>query len=251
MGLNSFGAGIYIKADNGDIIVDILNTTIADNEAGAGSGGIGIYIDNEASNNVNLTLKNCIVSNGTSDNFGQNGDAIIDRTYTLCRDASLPDGGVNGNIDNANPMIETFMNHGGLTPTCSIAEPSPAVNAGIDEGAPETDQRGFPRYEVTDMGSFELQLNTGLLEKAELSVIELYPNPTSGVVNVITDHIYSDIKFELFDFSGKEMKGNFIEIKRGQMQIDLSDKPDGIYFLKITSSDGKLFETVKIVVADR
>jgi hypothetical protein len=248
MGLNSFGAGIYIKADDGDINIDIVNTTIADNEAGAGSAGIGIYVENETSNNVNLTLKNCIVSNGTSNNFGQNGDVFTDRTNTLCRDASLPDGGVNGNIDNANPLIETFMNHGGLTPTCSIAEASPAVNAGTDVGAPETDQRGYPRNGITDMGSFEFQLNTGISKKTELSISEIYPNPTSGIANLIVADTYSDIEIELFDYFGKKVKVGFIRTLPGKIEIDLSDHPNGIYFLKIISSDGKSFETLKIIV---
>jgi len=251
LGLNSFGAGVFIKADDGDISVDIVNTTIADNEAGDGSFGHGIYIDNETLNNVSLTLLNCIISNGNSENYGQNGSGIIsiERTNTLSSDASLQDGGINGNINNSNPMIETFMDHGGLTPTCSIGETSPAVNIGNDEGAPDTDQRGFPREGITDMGSFEFQLNTAISEKRDISIVDLYPNPASGIVNIIFYTHYSNIEYEMYDCSGNNLKVNFVEITPRHIQIDLSDMPNGIYFLKMVSQDSKLSESVKIVVA--
>jgi hypothetical protein len=98
------------------------------------------------------------------------------------------------------------------------------------------------------MGSFEFQLNTGISKKTELSISEIYPNPTSGIVNLIVANNYSDIKFELYNYSGKKMKVGFIETIPGKIQIDLSDQPNGIYFLKIISADGKLADSLKIVV---
>ncbi|MCK5774682.1 MAG: right-handed parallel beta-helix repeat-containing protein, partial [Bacteroidales bacterium] len=184
MGLNSFGGGMHIMASDGDIEVEIINSTIADNEVGAGGLGNGIFIDNSTQFIVDVEIKNSIIANDVENNFGQNstGPINLQRSYTLCRDATFPMGELDGNINSTNPQIESFMNHGGDTPTCSIAQTSPVINAGTASGAPESDQRGMPRSGDVDMGSYEYQLNTGILPQTKMLELKVYPNPANQFV---------------------------------------------------------------------
>ena len=233
LGENSFGGGICVIADDGDINLDILNTTIADNEAGIGSHGKGIFIDNQTTNSVNLTLKNCIVSNSNSGNFAQNGSGTItvNRTHTICKDESLPDGGTNGNLDNTDPLIVTFLDHGGLTPTSAIAETSPAINTGTDDGAPLTDQRGFARDGITDIGSYEYQSTVNININNKPNIV-IYPNPARNYICIKLDNeIISSVN--ITDISGKTIHTT----NSNENIINISNLAAGAYFLKIKTKN--------------
>jgi len=74
--------------------------------------------------------------------------------------------------------------------------------------------------------------------------LEVYPNPTKGIftVDVISDQINTaDLK--VVDALGKvifEQKG--LNVQENQSSIDLSDNPQGIYFVVVSSED---YRTVK------
>lgn len=243
LGLNSFGSGIYIKASEGNVNLDIINTTIADNEAGSGSSGLGIFIENETTNTVSLSLKNCILSNGSFSNFGQSGGGNIqvNRSYSLCQDASLPNGNTNGNIDNSDPLIENFMNHGGLTPTCSIEQTSPAINSGTDIDAPDYDQRGMPRSQLTDMGSFEYQINTGIIKKPQNNTIYISPNPTHGFLKVsYLGNEYQLLQVCIYNSLGEKLLQCSKQSYYNQIHLDVSKLEKGIYFVELLSGEKRL-----------
>ncbi|WP_347921767.1 T9SS type A sorting domain-containing protein [Pontimicrobium sp. SW4] len=61
--------------------------------------------------------------------------------------------------------------------------------------------------------------------KIDLAFISVYPNPTKGVVNVDTSKTIS--KLELYDVLGK-----LVVTKTNSYRIDLTQLPNGIYFLK-------------------
>lgn len=232
MGHNSYGAGICIKGDEahaGTIKLNILNVTIADNEAGDGSFGKGIYVENNTSNPVNIAIKNCIISNSATGNYEEEGGNInILRTHSLCRDASLVGGGISGNINNADPEIETFENHGGSTPTASLLSTSPAINSGTDDGAPTTDQRGFARVGITDMGAFEFQEIVNV-SKLNNNIFQIYPNPAKNMLNINLQRIPNSIK--IIDTSGKCNKVYYnLNTKNS---LDISNLKSGIYFVEI------------------
>ena len=68
----------------------------------------------------------------------------------------------------------------------------------------------------------------------EKNIPKFYPNPTSGTIN-IQSVIESNYNLELLDINGKKLeywmnlKGNFL--------LELNDRPNGIYYLKYTSSE--------------
>jgi Leucine-rich repeat (LRR) protein len=86
---------------------------------------------------------------------------------------------------------------------------------------------------VTDMAStlFQSLQTPGYIRDASVVV---YPNPSSGMVNVKSAS--SVTKVELFDTHGR-----LLQMKIGGMadgSLDMSSRAKGIYFLRITTSDG-------------
>lgn len=64
--------------------------------------------------------------------------------------------------------------------------------------------------------------------------ISIYPNPTSSIININSNNIIKSI--QLYDVQGRLLQTKLInEIVSS---IDISDKSNGIYFLKITSDKG-------------
>jgi hypothetical protein len=75
------------------------------------------------------------------------------------------------------------------------------------------------------------------VDKAIIDNIEIYPNPTKGVVKIKTlnsTNIIFNIK--VFDYTGRAvLSNNLLEINKAELQgINLSFLPKGIYYLKIT-----------------
>ena len=60
---------------------------------------------------------------------------------------------------------------------------------------------------------------------SRFSGIVVYPNPVEDVINIVSN---LDIRVNLYDMSGKILKQNITE-----KQIDLSNLPQGVYFLNI------------------
>lgn len=90
-------------------------------------------------------------------------------------------------------------------------------------------------------------LPTFLINEAETvyyDKVRLYPNPTSGIVNIITLDGVSQVKtISIYDVTGKLLKNymNFTENR-----LDLFGFNDGMYFLKIRTSLG--LTTHKIII---
>jgi hypothetical protein len=158
-GGDTFGGGIF---NNGAMLV--LNCTIATNTAAGGTNGMpgtgfpgGEPGDRGASRGANvangsagvLELKNSIVAYGPA---GKNGyGSITDLGNNLASDGSLELGPYSH--ENTDPKLGPLTDMDGTNQFMLPLAGSPAINAGDDEWAPETDQRGFPRLEPDDPAS--------------------------------------------------------------------------------------------------
>ncbi|MEN8198081.1 MAG: choice-of-anchor Q domain-containing protein [Pseudomonadota bacterium] len=182
IGAITYGGGIAVLAESGDADLSVNNSTISGNfvrngggisawvSAGhtfnlslshctiagnaieSGGAGSGLYTFVDTSGTFQLDVANCIIANGAmGGNFQADGSGTvtINRAFTLLQDSTLPDGGINGNIDNADPLLGALKDYGGFTRTQAPFAASPAVDAGDPAFIvpPNFDQRGsgFPR----------------------------------------------------------------------------------------------------------
>jgi uncharacterized protein involved in type VI secretion and phage assembly len=82
-------------------------------------------------------------------------------------------------------------------------------------------------------------------ELLEASGIQLYPNPTQGILAVVTTvETDANAVLEVKDLTGRQVvsRNVMLETGRNQFQLDLTAEPAGIYFVRL------LDETVKVVL---
>jgi len=72
----------------------------------------------------------------------------------------------------------------------------------------------------------------------------IYPNPTTGILHLETENWPQNSKAEVFNYDGRLVFQTLI--LNSSSVIDLSDKPDGVYILNISSDNKK--ETAKIII---
>ncbi|VAW37237.1 hypothetical protein MNBD_CHLOROFLEXI01-4817 [hydrothermal vent metagenome] len=130
--------------------VTIINSTFANNTAGFVGGAI-------APANANLiTIRNSIIANNSGANpwgIQQNcTNGLIDGGNNL--EFAVWTSGCSVGIT-ADPLLGTLGDYGGNTQTVPLLDGSLAINAGNAATCTPTDQRGFARNGVCDMGAFE------------------------------------------------------------------------------------------------
>ncbi|HMV86365.1 MAG TPA: putative Ig domain-containing protein [Blastocatellia bacterium] len=179
-----WGGGIYDSGDSSTII----NTTLSGNQAGGEGAGIWsrsvsrlitncTITDNHSSQdsfggggifgNVNppLQLKNTIIAGNTASRNPDLKDFVTSLGNNLIGDgtgATGPMNGINGDqVGTAaaplDPKLGPLANNGGTTQTHRLLPGSSAINAGMSNGAPTTDQRGVarPQNSAVDIGAVE------------------------------------------------------------------------------------------------
>ncbi|MDQ6764909.1 MAG: dockerin type I domain-containing protein, partial [Verrucomicrobiota bacterium] len=164
------GGGITSKFQNGAPSSVLRNCTVTGNYATStlttsGEGGGGIYAEGGAQQ---FHLANTIVAVNSSSsnpqtnpdvrgNFTSDGDNFIG----IIGFAAGLTNGVNGDqvgtsAQPRNPLLDSALrNNGGPTDTVALLNGSTAINAGNNNLAPVTDQRGYFRAGVSDIGAFE------------------------------------------------------------------------------------------------
>ncbi len=141
--------------------VSIVNTTIANNYAGAFAAGISVDSSNQ------LRLTNVILANNTGGNawvaWNIQNPAAQDGGGNMQWPASRPNGGAETKATPstvfANPLLAPAdANNGGQVPTIALGSASPARDTGVATGeVPATDARGAARLGAPDRGSYEIQ----------------------------------------------------------------------------------------------
>lgn len=169
--LKDAGGALFLNSRSTPI--NITNSTIAYNKAGRANGAL--WFDGRH----NVTLKNSIVA------FNTAGDRRQDQAGYQPKDGG-------GNLEFAtsakalrlfdsalvaDPMLNALSKSGKGLLVHSLRPGSPAINAGVNQGAPKTDQRGTQRDSKTDIGAFELtQSGQGTVLKPVVTDI-LAPSP--------------------------------------------------------------------------
>jgi hypothetical protein len=187
-----WGGGVY----NSNGVFTAVNVTIASNAAVAGTNfftNSGISKGaNIAITNGTLAFRNSLLAYpGTNDNAW---GTITDGGFNMSSDGSANfNSGTSFNF--TDPLLGPLADNGGPTVTMALSLNSPAVDFGTSVGAPQTDQRGFPRPAGVgfDMGAYEL--SASLIQRPTLTIgrvgnsIWLSFQAQSGVTYVLQSSI--------------------------------------------------------------
>lgn len=81
-----------------------------------------------------------------------------------------------------------------------------------------------------------IDMRVNISELKSSKMIQIYPNPTKGIVNVNSKDAIS--KITIYDLQGRKLLG----IKKNRiLDVDLSHLPQGIYIMQSISSKGEFF----------
>ncbi len=128
-------------------IANLTNLTFAENFASFGSGGT---IRNTGTLNLSKTiLSSGLSSSNCNGSFTSLGNNLSNDTS--CTSLTGP-----GDINDTDPLLDTFDYHGGPTQNYDLKNISPAIEAG-GASCPLTDQRGIsrPQHTFCDIGAYE------------------------------------------------------------------------------------------------
>jgi len=103
------------------------------------------------------------------------------------------------------------------------------------------------QYTVTDISgnvetcsfNVEVQSCVGINENS-LNYIEIYPNPTYGIVTINLKRLITNAEYSITSIEGKVVQQN--RFTGNQLVIDLRNEPKGVYFLKIENQVTKLIK---------
>lgn len=85
---------------------------------------------------------------------------------------------------------------------------------------------------------------TGILENSTRSKFAIFPNPTSGLVSIVSD-INRQVKLVVFNFIGERIYETILSNERST--FDFGDLINGVYFLSLSSKEGT--EVKKIIIS--
>jgi len=152
--------------------VTLSNTTIANNFAGSGGGGLAVNSQSQSSTNVtiNNTIfnKNSVKVENQFTNTGSHTNRMIPNGQNNIQSVSTDDLAVEG-IQVIDPKLDVLKDNGGPTNTMALLPGSPAIDAGANIGNQVRDQRGNSRPADgdgkngarRDIGAFEVSNGTG------------------------------------------------------------------------------------------
>jgi hypothetical protein len=224
--LSSAGAMYFVTSASGNsygITVNVINTTIAKN-TGASNKAIKLV------RGSNTKFYNCIIyDNGSTQPLDiTSGNPTIE--YSLLQGAQV------SGVGNQSFSIPLFID----AANGDFALNSGAVNV-IDTGDNTKLPAGIMTdllqnnriYNTTvDMGCYEFGASPVLAVNQIENNIEytVYPNPTNAIININLNEVLE--KVEIFNMLGKKL------IENKQTSINISNLPNGMYLIKITTENG-------------
>ncbi|MBI1762219.1 MAG: putative Ig domain-containing protein [Acidobacteria bacterium] len=154
------GNGVVSRATSTTAATTLTNCTVANN---SGPGAALWAIKFAAATAASLSVKNTLASANSPANFANSGGILASLGHNLDTDGTSGfANGLNGNIVGSmgapiNAQLAPLANNGGPAQTRALLCGSPAIDAGDNNGAPATDQRGSARPVggAVDIGAYE------------------------------------------------------------------------------------------------
>ena len=79
--------------------------------------------------------------------------------------------------------------------------------------------------------------------------ISIFPNPSKGIFTLVFAGEAKQSQIEIYNLLGEKVAQNVFANGAGNLEIDLSDRPDGIYFLQIKTAQGEVVGNKKIIIS--
>lgn len=233
------GGAIFANADGINQSIDLTNTTLADNNS-SGLAALEHAVLNNGTSVFNFL--NTIVENPGMNYVGGTGTTAASRGGNLSSDGSLTSI-LNGTNDLNNSSAQFLDPSGG---DYSLAMTSPAINTGIDAGAPTTDIHGLARVGITDKGPYEYQLPLSLIPSIQLTNdLQIFPNPVNETLHYTIENEWNgQLEVAIYDVKGALIQSKEISKMSDLVKdaIQLPFLPQGVYQLQVSNG---AFSTVK------
>lgn len=189
----------------------------------ASMGMIGTFTASGASPSLSVTPANQNVpstSGITSFSVTSNSDWNVTSNATWC---TVPSGGTGNGTINANYSINASFDQRIATISVSVT--------------------GLPVQIVTVV---QAASTVGVGENTDLSV-RIYPNPSRGLFKVtLGNTLEQATEISLLDISGRIINTGMVN-GSGEMTFDLSESPNGYYFVRLKSGSGTSVRRIVIV----
>lgn len=91
------------------------------------------------------------------------------------------------------------------------------------------------------------QISSSEIHEQQISNIRVYPNPATHQVNVELENMSNIWNFQIIDLMGRNLKSK-TNLMDNKLQINVEDIPTGIYFYQISSQQGSILHSGKIII---
>jgi parallel beta-helix repeat protein len=246
--LSANGAGGAISQNVGDSLIrsiTIVNSTLVNNIAPIGAGIAQFTGLNESV--LNLNIQNTILFNpdGTDYEIEGGTPTVLSLGGNLSGDNSANSVLTNGQDQTA--VNDLFFVD--IDDDFHLTELSPAINVGVDVGAPTNDLEGNPRLGQTDAGAYEFQMEVATKETIISNLaLKVLPNPVADVLRFELENNWSGaMQVSIFNLQGQELEKIQIRKTNGLLQgvLNVENLARGVYDLLV--SNGNQAVTVKFV----
>lgn len=242
-GTGTGGAISNNASDSNHVEVLLMNNTIADN-FGLLTGGIANWTGTVDASSI-MTLQNNIFRQSGALNYVVEAGTpqVVSNGGNMSDDASL--NLVLTHSSDLNGTEPDFLDPGDFN--YQLADGSPGIDAGIDDGAPEFDLLGNPRINEVDMGAYENQnvtkANEILLENN--GAFSVSPNPApAGRCSLSIENDWSGLlQLQIYDLTGRLVLTKEIKKIAGKHteSVSLPLRP-GVYQMLLTNGQEALVE---------
>jgi hypothetical protein len=107
----------------------------------------------------------------------------------------------------------------------------------------------YYRLKIIDLdNSFTYSPIKAINRNKKEAVVVFFPNPTIGVLNLISSYPSNQIKYKIFDLTGKELVVNITNHSDDKITFDFSNLAKGLYFINVTAPDGTEFSSNRIIL---
>ncbi len=107
----------------------------------------------------------------------------------------------------------------------------------------------YYRLKINDLdNSFSYSPIKSIYRTKKEAFVVFYPNPTIGIVNLSSSYSSNQIKFKIFDVTGKELTVNITNQTDDKITFDFSTLAKGLYFINVSAHDGTEFSSNRIIL---